>query len=203
MANSVRNPLTQRPDPRYPYKTEWSETGEIVYHVPIIADSADALITLNAKENGGLRFISIGGGKPEPVVFIKTTDAAFAYNQRTYMNTQHTKERRYAQRHDFFEGVQENEEGETISRDENPILECQETGYEEAEVNDLRDRMVAYIHKRFPKNPMYGKVLEQYLKNGYGTRKIGEELGIKERAARFFLDQAKPIAAEYYNRFGR
>jgi len=46
-------------------------------------------------------------------------------------------------------------------------------------------------------------VLEQYLKNGYGTRKIGEELGIKERAARFFLDQAKPIAAEYYNRFGR
>ena len=150
-----------------------------------------------------MRFISIGGGKPEPVVFIKTTDAAFAYNQRTYLNTQHTKERRYAQRHDFFEGVQENDEGETISRDENPILECQETGYEETEVNDLRDRMIAYVNKRFPKNPLYGKVLEQYLKNGYGTRKIGEELGIKERAARFFLDQAKPIAAEYYSRFGR
>ena len=203
MTNVVCNPSTQRPDPRYPYKTEWSDTGEIVYHVPIVADSADALITLNAKENGGLRFISIGGGKPEPVVFIKTTDAAFAYNQRTYLNTQHTKERRYAQRHDFFEGVQENDEGENISRDENPILECQETGFEETEVNDLRDRMIAYVHKRFPKNPMYGKVLEQYLKNGYGTRKIGEELGIKERAARFFLDQAKSIAAEYYSRFGR
>ena len=52
-------------------------------------------------------------------------------------------------------------------------------------------------------DPMYGKVLEQYLKNGYGTRKIGEELGIKERAARFFLDQAKPIEAEYYDRLGR
>ena len=203
MTNVVCNPSTQRPDPRYPYKTEWSDTGEIVYHVPVIADSADALITLNAKENGGLRFISIGGGKPEPVVFIKTTDAAFAYNQRAHLNTQHTKERRYVQRHDFFEGMQENDEGETISRDENPILECHETGYEETEVNDLRDRMIAYVHKRFPKNPMYGKVLEQYLKNGYGTRKIGEELGIKERAARFFLDQAKPVAAEYYNRFGR
>ena len=203
MTNEFRNPSTQRPDPRYPYKTEWSDTGEIVYHVPVIADSADALITLNAKENGGLRFISIGGGKPEPVVFIKTTDAAFAYDQRAYLNTRHTTERRYAQRHDFFEGVQENEEGETISRDENPILECQETGYEETEVNDLRDRMIAYVHKRFPKNLMYGKVLEQYLKNGYGTRKIGEELGIKERAARFFLDQAKPVAAEYYKRFGR
>ena len=117
MTNVVCNPSTQRPDPRYPYKTEWSDTGEIVYHVPVIADSADALITLNAKENGGLRFISIGGGKPEPVVFIKTTDAAFAYNQRAYLNSQHTKERRYAQRHDFFEGVQENDEGETISRD--------------------------------------------------------------------------------------
>ena len=203
MTNVVCNPLTQRPDPRYPYKTEWSDTGEIIYHVPVIADSADALITLNAKENGGLRFISIGGGKPEPVVFIKTTDAAFAYNQRTYLNTQHTKERRYAQRHGFFEGVQENDEGETISRDENPILECQETIYEETEVNDLRDRMIAYVNKRFPKNPLYGKVLEQYLKNGYGTRAIGEELGINERAARFFLDQAKPIAAEYYDRFGR
>lgn len=203
MTNVAHNPSTQRPDPRYPYKTEWSDTGEIIYYVPVIADSADALITLNAKENGGLRFISIGGGKPEPVVFIKTTDADFAYNQRTHLNTQHTKERRYAQRYDFFEGVQENVEGETISRDENPILECQETGYEETEVNDLRDRMIAYVNKRFPKNPMYGKVLEQYLKNGYGTRAIGEELGIKERAARFFLDQAKPIAAEYYDRFGR
>ena len=40
------NPLTQRPDPRYPYKTEWSDTGEIIYHVPVIADSADALIIL-------------------------------------------------------------------------------------------------------------------------------------------------------------
>jgi hypothetical protein len=37
----------------------------------------------------------------------------------------------------------------------------------------------------------------------YAKGKIGEELGIKERAARFFLDQAKPIAAEYYNKFGR
>ena len=203
MTNEFRNPSTNRPDPRYPYKTEWSDTGEIIYHVPVIADSADALITLNAKENGGLRFISIGGGKPEPVVFIKTTDAAFAYNQRAYLNSQHTKERRYAQRNDFFEGVQENEEGETISRDENPILECQETGYEETEVNDLRDRMVEYVNRRFPKNPMYGRVVEQYLKYGYGTRVIGEKLGIKERAARFFLDQAKPVAAEYYNRFGR
>ena len=203
MANSVCNPSTQRPDPRYPYRTELSETGEIIYHVPVIADSADALITLNARENGGLRFISIGGGKPEPVVFIKTTDAAFAYNQRAFLNTQHTKERRYAQRHDFFEGAQENDEGETISRDENPILECQEPEYEETEVNDLRDRMVEYVNKRFPKNPLYGKVLERYLKSGCGTRKIGEELGIKERAARFFLDQAKPVAAEYYNRFGR
>ena len=203
MAKSGCRNVSNRPDPRYPYRTELNETGEIVYHVPVIADSAEALITLNAKENGGLRFISIGGGKPEPVVFIKTTDAAFAYNQRAYLNSRHTKERRYAQRHDFFEGVQENEEGETTSRDENPILECQETGYEETEVNDLRDQMVEYVNKRFPKNPLYGKVLEQYLKNGYGTRKIGEELGIKERAARFFLDQAKPIAAEYYNGFGR
>nr|MBQ4458041.1 hypothetical protein [Clostridia bacterium] len=203
MTNVVCNPSTQRPDPRYPYKTEWSDTGEIIYHVPVIADSADALITLNAKQNGGLRFISIGGGKPEPVVFIKTTDAAFAYNQRAYLNTMHSKESRYAKRHEFFEGSREDEEGETISRDENPILECHEQGYEETEVTDLRDRMVAYVNKRFPKNPMYGKVLEQYLKNGYGTRVIGEKLGIKERAARFFLDQAKPVAAEYYDRFGR
>ena len=203
MTNEFRNPSTNRPDPRYPYKTEWSDTGEIIYHVPVIADSADALITLNAKENGGLRFISVGGGKPEPVVFIKTTDAAFAYNQRAFLNTQRTRENRYHQRFEFFEGMQEDEEGETISRDDNPILACSENGYEETEVDDLRDRMVEYVNKRFPKNPTYGKVLEQYLKNGYGTRKIGEELGIKERAARFFLDQAKPIAAEYYNRFGR
>ena len=48
LTNLVCNPLTNRPDPRYPYKTEWSDTGEIIYHVPVIADSADALITLNA-----------------------------------------------------------------------------------------------------------------------------------------------------------
>ena len=203
MAKTACNPSTQRPDPRYPYKTELSETSEIIYHVPVTADSADALITLNAKENGGLRFISVGGGKPEPVVFIKTTDAAFAYNQRAFLNTQRTRENRYHQRFEFFEGTQEDEDGETISRDENPILACPENGYEETEVNDLRDSMVEYVNGRFPKNPLYGSVLELYLKHGYGTRKIGEELGIKERAARFFLDQAKPIAAEYYNRFGR
>lgn len=203
MAKTACNPSTQRPDPRYPYKTELSETGEIIYHVPVTADSADALITLNAKENGGLRFISVGGGKPEPVVFIKTTDAAFAYNQRAFLNTQRTRENRYHQRFEFFEGSRKDEEDETISRDENPILACPENGYEETEVNDLRDRMVEYVNRRFPKNPLYGAVLELYLKHGYGTRKIGEELGIKERAARFFLDQAKPVAAEYYNRFGR
>ena len=203
MAKTACNPSTQRPDPRYPYKTELSETGEIIYHVPVTADSADALITLNAKENGGLRFISVGGGKPEPVVFIKTTDAAFAYNQRAFLNTQRTQGNRYHQRFEFFEGTQEDEEGETISRDENPILACSENGYEETEVDDLRDRMVEYVNKRFPKNPTYGKVLEQYLKNGYGTRKIGEELGIKERAARFFLDKAKETAGEYYRRYGR
>lgn len=203
MAISECRNVTNRPDPRYPYKTELSEAGEITYYVPVIADSADALITLNAKENGGLRFISIGGGKPEPVVFIRTTDAAFAYNQRAYLNTMHTRETRYKQRHEFFEGTQENDEGEAISRDENPILECQESGYEETAINDLRDRMVEYVNKWFLKNPLYGKVLELYLKRGLGTRAIGEELGIKERAARFFLDQAKEKAGEYYRRYGK
>ena len=72
--------------------------------------------------------------------------------------------------------------------------------YEQTEADDLRDRMVEYVREQFPKNGLYAEVLALYLKNGYGTRTIGEKLGIKERSARFFLERAKETAGEYYRR---
>ena len=197
MKNEKSHPSADRPDPRYPYWTEWSDTGEIVYHVPVIADSEDALITLNAKENGGRQFICFRGGKPVSVVFIRTTNAAFAYDQRAYLNTLNSRETRYLQHHSFLEGIKEDKEGETVSGDENPALVCLETGYEEIEANDWRDSMLAYVREQFPKNSLYGCVLEQYLTYGYSAREIGEKLGIKERSVRYFLDKARETAGEY------
>ena len=79
----------------------------------------------------------------------------------------------------------------------------EEEGYEQTEADDLRDRMVEYVREQFPKNGLYAEVLALYLKNGYGTRTIGEKLGIKERSARFFLERAKETAGEYYRRYCR
>ena len=56
--------------------------------------------------------------------------------------------------------------------------------------------MIEYVREKFPKNGLYAEVLALYLKNGYGTRTIGEKLGIKERSARFFLERAKETAGE-------
>lgn len=201
MARQACKPSPDRPDPRYPFPTERDETGRIIYLVPVPAESDDALTILGANENGRLRFLRYGEGKPEPVVYIRTTDAAFAYDQRSYLNTRRTRQNRYEQRFQFFEGTLEGENGMMISRDEHPLLEYRDPGYEEVEVSDLRDRMVAYVSKRYPRNPLYGRVLEMYLKYGYGAREIGEQLNIRERAVRYFLDQARPVAADYYNRF--
>ena len=188
----------KKADPRYPFTSEITENGEILYSVPIPVDKPDALITLNAAKNGGVRLISFGDAAPLPVVFIKTTNAAFAYDQRAYLNRQHTRERRYTQRHVFLEDPQQGkEEDEAPSQDENPILSCQETGFEKAEADDLRDYILACVRTRFPKNPLYGQVLELYLKDGLSVREIAEELGIKERAARYFLDCARETAAKY------
>ena len=111
----------------------------------------------------------------------------FAFDQKKWLNNMHTTERRYNYRNTSFEKKFETEEDGVVTHTDHPLLAKEEAGYEETEADDLRDRMIEYVREKFPKNGLYAEVLALYLKNGYGTRTIGEKLGIKERSARFFL----------------
>lgn len=194
-------PKGDRADPSYPFPSRFGENGEIIYSVPAEISSASAFATfgISMADCSTLPF----GDKQKLVYYIETTDRKFAFDQKKWLNNMHTTERRYNYRNTSFEKKFETEEDGIVTHTDHPLLAKEEEGYEQAEADDLRDRMIEYVREKFPKNGLYADVLALYLKKGYGTRKIGEELNIRERSARFFLDKAKEKAGEYYRRYGK
>ena len=107
------NPSTTRPDPRYPFPTELNEKGQIVYLVPVEAPqdrTADSSVC-NESKCSSLYFKE---GKPMRVRFFATTDRQFAYDQRKWLNTLHTRERRMTLREVLLDGSKKDEDGEFI-----------------------------------------------------------------------------------------
>ena len=194
-------PKGDRADPSYPFPSRFGENGEIIYSVPAEISSASAFATfgISMADCSTLPF----GDKQKLVYYIETTDRKFAFDQKKWLNNMHTTERRYNYRNTSFEKKFETEEESVVTHTDHPLLAKEEEGYGQAEADDLRDRMIEYVREKFLKNGLYADVLALYLKKGYGTRKIGEELGIRERSARFFLDKAKEKAGEYYRRYGK
>lgn len=196
MTKSVSYKENNRLDPHYPYPTELNDEGEIVYSVPVLAEGDDALVTLNARENGGLRYISFGAGERKPVVFVKTTNREFAYDQRRWLNTEHTRDLRRSRREFFFEGCLKDEEGEEIPRDENPLLMDAEEGYARFENADLLDHIADYLDRRFPHNGLYREVF-LLVAEELTPKVIAERLGVDAAMVYYYRREALRAAREY------
>ena len=189
----------EKADPCYPFPSRFGENGETIYSVPVEISSAGALETFGI-HIADCKTLTFGNRKMR-VYFIETTDRTFAFDQRAWLNTQHTRERRYNRRYASFKRESEITGNPVISCAGYPMPTAEEAGYEQTETDDLRERMVAYVRERFVKNGLYADVLALYLENGYGYKEIAEVLSINEQNARFFLKTAKLAAREYYQRY--
>lgn len=199
MANQTCNPSTQRPDPRYPFPNELNEKGQIVYFVPVEAPQ-DRTAEYPVCSESKCTSLYFKEGKPTRVRFIATTDRQYAYNQRAWLNTQHTRERRQAIRQESLEGARKPENSEPIPRDENPILEDTEDGYIRAEYSDLPELIAEFIGKRYPKNPLYREVYK-LLTEEMAPKDISEKLGIDQQKVYYYRTVVYGLAVEYKRTF--
>ena len=188
-------PSTTRPDPRYPFPTELNEKGQIVYLVPVEAPqdrTADSSVC-NESKCSSLYFKE---GKPMRVRFFATTDRQFAYDQRKWLNTLHTRERRMTLREVLLDGSKKDEDGESVPRDEHPLLADTEDGYIRAEYSDLPGRISEYIGKKYPKKPLYREVYK-LLTEGISPKTISEKLGTKLEMVYYYREIVYRLALEY------
>ena len=199
MANQTCNPSTKRPDPRYPFPTELNEKGQTVYFVPVEAPQ-DRTTDYPVSNESKCTYLYFKEGKPMRVRFIATTDREFAYNQRAWLNTQHTRERRQAMRLESLEGAKKPESGEPIPRDENPLLQDTEDGYIRAEYSDLPELIAEYIGKRYPKNPLYREIYK-LLTEEMTPKAISEKLGIEQEKVYYYRKIVYGLAVEYRQSF--
>ena len=192
-----RNLAAGKADSAYPFRTEWNENGEIVYHVPVEARSQEALATLEAAQHDGIHYLRFGEGERIPVVFIRTTNRAFAYDQRRWLNSQHTRDRRNAQREIRIEGfMQEDEDDEGITREECAMLEIQEEGYDRVELDDLTNRIADYIGEKYPDNSLYRKIFEMTVQM-MDVKEIAGRLGMKQQNIYYYINMNRKLASEY------
>ena len=80
---------------RYPFRTELNEKGQTVYYVPVEVPQ-DRIADYPISNESGCTNLYFKEGKPMRVHFVATTNRQYAYDQRRWLNTQHTRERRQA-----------------------------------------------------------------------------------------------------------
>ena len=200
MANQTRNTSTQRPEPRkYPFPTALNEQGQTVFFVPIEAP-LDRTANTPVNNESKCTNLYFKEGAPKRVRFIATTDREFAFDQRKWLNTQHTRERRMAMREVSLEGTTKDEDGEPVPRDEHPLLADTDDGYIRAELSDLPGRIAEYIGKRYPKNPLYCEVYKR-LTEEKSPKDISAELGIDQQKVYYYQRIAYELAIEYKQSF--
>ena len=162
---------------RNPFRTELNEKGQTVYYVPVEVPQ-DRIADYPISNESGCTNLYFKEGKPMRVHFVATTNRQYAYDQRRWLNTQHTRERRQAIREEFLEGARK-EDGETIPRDENPLLADTDDGYIRADYSDLPELIAEFIGKRYPKNPLYREIYK-LLTEEMAPKDISVKLGIKQ-----------------------
>ena len=198
MANLSRNPSTQRPDPRYPFRTELNEKGQTVYYVPVEVPQ-DRIADYPISNESGCANLYFKEGKPMRVHFVATTNRQYAYDQRRWLNTQHTRERRQAMREEYLEGARK-EDGELIPRDENPLLADTDDGYIRADYSDLPELIAEFIGKRYPKNPLYREIYK-LLTEEMAPKDISVKLGIKQEMVYYYQKIVYGLAIEYKRKY--
>lgn len=199
MANQKRNTSTQRPEPRYPFPTTLNEQGQTVFFVPIEAPR-DRTANTPVNNESKCTNLYFKEGAPKRVRFIATTDQRVAFDQRRWLNSLHTQERRMAMRQVSLEGTTKDEDGEPVPRDEHPLLADTEDGYIRAEFSDLPGLITEYIGKRYPKNPLYREVYKR-LTEEMAPKDISTELGIDQQMVYYYQKIVHGLAKEYKKRF--
>ena len=176
MAAKRRNRPDYWEDQNYPFPMEKNSAGETVYYVPEEADSADSLVTLNAKKHGGRRMIHFGPCKMY-VVFVPTTNAKFAYDQKKWLNAQHTKNRRWRDRMVYLDGMMVTDTDDEIYLSENPVYKAAADPFEELLLTDLKEKIGEYIDAKHPRNPRYREIY-QLLIHDFSLSEIARQYGI-------------------------
>ena len=183
---------------RYPFRTELNEKGQTVYYVPVEVPQ-DRIADYPISNESGCTNLYFKEGKPMRVHFVATTNRQYAYDQRRWLNTQHTRERRQAMREEFLEGARK-EDGEPIPRDENPLLADTDDGYIRADYSDLPDLIGEFIGKRYPKNPLYREIYK-LLTEEMAPKDISVKLGIKQEMVYYYQKIVYGLAIEYKRKY--
>ena len=211
-------------DPKYPYWTRRNEAGEIVYSVPLEAPN-DIPVDKDAPDEDKVEYsyLPLLGGKNLRVYCWETTDKDWAYRVRGMVNTQHSQERRYAERYTAVpevlgDGLDDGNRKVGLKSTEEPEVaeeqtdEGQETtgqdhgkqnGYEQHGWPDVEkqalDRIEIQAIRELVKNtdPRYWEIFYQVRLYGEEAKAIADRMGISVQRVHQLADKVRKIAEKY------
>ena len=208
-------------DPKYPYWTRLNEAGEIVYSVPLEAPND---IPLDADDDNADKreysYLPLLGGKNLRVYCWETTDKDWAYKIRSMVNTQHSQERRYAERYtvvpevlgDGLDDGNRRVSHMTSEEDKEPTAEVQEpaeqdhskqNGYEQHGWPDVENQALNRIEIQAIRelvkstNPRYWEVFYQIRLYGEDAKSVADRMGISVQRVHQLADKVREIAEKY------
>ena len=184
----------------YPFRTELNEEGKIVFYVPVEANSYDALVTLHAEEQGGTKYLPIGPGRAFPVVFVRTTNAAYAYDQCAWLSRITRMDRQWNRHHVSLENWLNPDMEEGPAPDCHWFMRSGEEPLSEVEYADLVSRIAEFLDRKHPKNPGYRKVF-LWRRQGFSLDEIAEKLDIRPGTVYDYLDVIRTNIREYRQRY--
>ena len=200
MTNPESSKKRQKADPNYPYWSYQNEAGEIVYSVPLEAPDDQTLEEpAEAEDELTYTYIRFRGGKPMRVHFVETTSRNAAYEQCSWLNTQHTQERRYGERYQLLSPSGSTDPGEYVW-DYSPKMHRNEDGFTVADYSDLPDRIEEEIREQLPTSDYYHLVYRLSV-IGMEPKHIGETLGIDQAMVYYYRKEALKIAQNYRKKF--
>ena len=187
--------LNKKADADYPFQSWKNDDGSITYSVPLEWPEDQTSDEPTVAENQACILLRFPGGGSMRVHFVELTDRNFAYEQCTWLNTQHTRERRYSERYQPLKSP-DDEKREDCVWDYSPRMRRNEEGYTLADYSDLPDLIEAAIRDRLPSSDLYRQVYRLSV-HGIKPKEIAEILGIAQEMVYFYRKEALRVAQEY------
>ena len=209
-------------DPEYPFYSRRDEDGTIYYSVPLEAPND---IPVDADDEDAEKYeysyLPLLGGKNLRVYCWETTDREWALRVRSMINTQHSQDRRYAERFTAVsevmgDGINDGNRkkshalcDEPEDPDENDVQEEAESerkkqnGYEQHGWPDVEKQATdrVYIDSLRSlvesKDPKYWSLFCRVEVNGEEKKDVGAELGITPQRVGQLAAKVREIAVKY------
>lgn len=203
-------------DPNYPFWTRLNEAGEIVYSVPLEAPTEIPVDESKGAEQHEYSYLPIFGGKNLRVYRWETTDKEWAYRIRSWINTQHTQNRRYEKRFTVVEEVlgdgtndgnhkvthRSDDESEEWT-DAGDLNRGMESGYEQYNWPDVEKQALDRIELEtirelvISKNPRSWEIFSQIRIYGKDVKTVAKETGISVQRVYQLINKVRDIARDY------